>query len=327
MSINNTMNKNSTFLLAMAVLSLSGALLVWRTELLKSENGVSRQEAFIPDVFDYFASDDIRITSVERNVRMTHGENGWYADSNTGKKVSIVFVEDFFRAVSDMMIGDVVSENPENFAQYGLTQASGVSVEFWSGGLQKHVLVIGNEGPVPGSVYVRFADTDRVWLVKSLIREVVRREVEGILDMSIWKVNPSDVLAVHILSSKEKLQTFFSRTAVENEDYILKNQGNKSTDQKKLADFVSLVSSLQASSLADEQDFSKAGLTKEYARIVLRTADGKDHVLLFGNTVNDGKDRLVAEEGGTTVYAVSETLVQTNLLLRAADFLNEDLPF
>ena len=98
----------------------------------------------------------------------------------------------------------VIDDNPQDVAEYGLTQPR-VEVTFKAAGKEQR-LQIGRKTPAATDVYAKIADQKRVFLIPSFVDTTFNKTTFDLRDKTVLKVERDKIDTLSITSPKRVLQ-------------------------------------------------------------------------------------------------------------------------
>jgi len=166
-----------------ALKRLVGALVIlvalWGiTSLISSDGSGSRaaagEVAGVLDGVSETSVERVHMTTLAGSVDLVRTDGTWRvndfpADSGT--------VAGFWRVATGLAIGDLVATNPDNHERMGITDGAAWTVEFIVGG-EARTLLVGGQGPLYATSYVRLPGSDDVYLLEGDVRVHIRRPLD-----------------------------------------------------------------------------------------------------------------------------------------------------
>lgn len=222
-------------------------------------------------------------------VRKTNGK--WYVMVNgEPKEANQEAVEKRLEILVNMK-GEVVSQNPQNFEKFGVTDKAERVIAY--NGTRKLVeLYLGNTGPTFTSTYVRNPEMKEVFLVKSYLKSPFTSEIIGWRERRIFRFKPGTIVKLTYIRGKDTL----SAELKDSTWVFSKGKG----DTTALKNALNAIRSLSAMDFEDTLSLKEAGLEnpKEIFEITLK--DGSTYKLLVGKhrdknsvyTKRDDKDQI-----------------------------------
>lgn len=194
--------------------------------------------------------DAVRFDGDAGAVELRRGESGW---SVNGRPADSASVDRLWSAVEDAAAAQVVSTNPDNHANLGVSADNATSLEILRDGETAVRLLIGDNGPYRPSAYVRLADRDPVGLAEGQIRTLAGRDIDSWRDRTVVRLDTAAV----------------ERVRVEREDggYTVERGGGEWTVDgepaaaRAVLDLLGELASLEASGFAPEDAAFEASST------------------------------------------------------------------
>lgn len=110
-------------------------------------------------------------------VELTRVDETWYVDAERKFEADATPIRAAITAVSEPIQATVVSTNPDNFAEYQLTDTTATKVRMYDTGEDKPALalLIGKDGPSAFTTYVRLPGTQEVLNAKASLSMAFKR--------------------------------------------------------------------------------------------------------------------------------------------------------
>ena len=169
-----------TFLVLLEAFVLLGLIMVYSIMELKvtkylalSENNTNS----ISNIFSGFnktSIDGVLIKSSQGSISLEKTASGWFTD---GVKVQTSKIDLFFDALEKTKLGDLLSKNPKNYMELGVSDFLGTIVTIRSGS-DEISFVVGIPSAINNSFYFRLAGSSDVYLATSNLRSIVNMSRE-----------------------------------------------------------------------------------------------------------------------------------------------------
>ena len=170
-------NTNTAFLALFVLLALAASFPFWKGYLPFGKGSPA------PSGFDFSTLEKDKINKIviknadEEKVLVKEG-GSWKIG---GFEVSSAEIDRFFEALTGLEIGELVSKNPENHANFGLGEGEGITLVL-SGGNKSATFVIGRVGPARDSFYIKRKDGEQIYSARGNLRSQLLQ------DSSQWQV-------------------------------------------------------------------------------------------------------------------------------------------
>lgn len=171
--------KTLRILLIIFVILILTASFDWWSKFLPFKKPPSPPEVNITQ-FNESSIDKFTIKKGTDEKRLTKGPNGWFVNDQPATPSS---VRDFFAGVAGLTIGDLVSKNPQNHPNFGVTE-DGYMLTFTQGATAS-AFIIGDTSPDYTSFYLKQKDSSNVYLANGTLRNQLT------LDLNSWLASPS----------------------------------------------------------------------------------------------------------------------------------------
>ena len=204
--------------------------------------------------------------------------------------------------LSTLEVSRVIDENPQDVAEYGLTQPR-LEITFKSGD-QSHRLFVGRKTPAGNDLYARIDDSKRVILVPSFVDTTFNKTTFDLRDKTVLKFNRDTIDALSIASPKGEL-----RFAKADGEWALTAPIKARADFTTVDGLVSRLNTLQAKSIAAPETVqaSDTGFDKPQATIHLGTGSSQA-TLLIGKAAGDGVV-YAKDQSKPTVFTIESALL------------------
>lgn len=140
--------------------------------------------------------DTVKISRPADTLLLVRGQaDAW---SVNGHLASSQALADFFKALRDTGLVEVVAESPTSHVQLGVDSAAGKRVVLIKGQATLASIVVGGRGPGFAGVFVRRPTEDRVYLFRTDLGNVLDRQLDDWRDKRIVSVEPDSVREVRV---------------------------------------------------------------------------------------------------------------------------------
>lgn len=130
--------------------------------------------------------DSVRIEGEDRTVVLRNRGDAWRVD---GHRADSARVAELRAALEGGASVGLASRNAENHARMGVDSAGATRLLLASSGAGTLRLLVGDDGPLPSSVYARAPGTTPVYLVPGGLGRLVGRDAEGWRDRTVAAVD------------------------------------------------------------------------------------------------------------------------------------------
>lgn len=240
-------------------------------------------------------TDEITIEGFKETINLQKTASGWILGSN---KASQTQIDNFFSALRKLEVGDLLSKNPNNHLELGVTAQTGYVLTVRRGAV-KYSVLIGNPSSIEDAFYIRPIDKDNVYLAKGDLRNIVIQDKTNWLDKAIIDIKFDEVHKIDVLSASPY-------TIVKNEDGILikTNQGVDSMlDSEKTKKLKTMFSPLIGDKFLSEtqkQEF----LNAKFKNVIV-FLDKEDQMIASLDVLKNKDTYWVAESGSQDVFEVN----------------------
>lgn len=217
-------------------------------------------------------------------------------------------VESLLKNLAGMKVKERLSSGADAqaaFAQYDLTDDKAVHATFFAGDEKKYEFWFGKGGGRGQTA--RWDGADGVFVVDGYSSFLYTRDTKGWRDLSIFKFEQDDVVAVTIENEHGSYQ--FDKDGDEWSAKFKKAKAPvaaklKDFEQSKIDDMLRAYKSFNASGFGDDKKPAEVGLDEPLATVLIRLDDGAQRKLIFGSNA-EGSSRWAQVPEKEQIYTVS----------------------
>lgn len=265
-------------------------------------------------------------------------EDTWYYTEDTGFPLNTTRVDTMLTALSSVTAIRLISENSEDFGEFGLSEPQCVVTVKSSDGTSS-VFNIGNYNEMLSAYYINVGGTDKSYLTSADMPESFFYELIDLVEMdSFDSILSSAVTSLTIQSARDTLQLeYFSEgtsayyTAAQ--QWFLSDNGTlTAADSTVVSSLLSSVSSLSYSGCASykvsESDLGNYGLDNPAYVLTVKyneeetVVHERTFVLRIGSTLEDG-GYYVMREGADMVCTMTSTTLSNIVNAARTDLLSD----
>lgn len=276
----------TTIILVLVLIALGGFILIFERPAKKKEASPLQSKSISVKKED---AKKIEITKGEEKVILKKQDGEWFLQGEKTRRAHQSLVNNIFEKFSGLMVGDVVSTNPEKQFVFQVDEASSVKLVVFGESESKMLdLYIGKRGQTAESNYIRYNGEDKVYSAKKYILNSLDLPVGQWLDKTIVKFD------------KEKLESLKIKVA-EKEAIISKKEdawvktvigadGDIEADQEKIDAIIEIFSDFQGLGFVES-------VPKEFdITIILKLTESGEQVLEAVKKASKGFIRLSGSE-------------------------------
>ncbi len=193
------MTKNRRILISFGVIAV---LLLY---LLLSHN--DKKPGNIPAISSWDNADEILISNKDTTIKLYYKDNSWFVDK--GYPADDLKVRKLEDGLKDLKITDYISS--DHYEKYDLTPDKAIHVVVKKNGAIKRDILIGKASPTYRSAYVKFADSNRIYLASGNLRNEYDKDVAFLRDKQVFKLDSNAITWIQI-TYKGKILTFEKKT-------------------------------------------------------------------------------------------------------------------
>lgn len=141
-----------------------------------------------------------RIRRPELRLDVARGDGGWRVNRYGADTAT---VGHFLRSIREARVEELASRNPANHPALGVVGDSSWTVRVVTGRDSTPLVHVGQDGPYPGSAYVRIDGDDRVYLIRGGIRSALVGELIKWRAKQVAAVDTARVAEIRVQRSGE----------------------------------------------------------------------------------------------------------------------------
>lgn len=192
------MTKNRRILISFGIIAV---LLLY---LLLSDS--DKKPANIPEISGWDDVDEILITNKDSSIKLYNKDDAWFVQDFPADNLKARKLED---GMKDLEITDYISN--EYHVKYDLVPDKAIHVIVKKDGEILRDVMIGKTSPTQRSAYIKFADSDRIYLASGDLRNEYDTDVDSLRDKKIFKADSNDITWIQT-SYKGRVLTFEKKT-------------------------------------------------------------------------------------------------------------------
>lgn len=259
--------------------------------------------------------DKIEITAPGKEVvQLGKTTAGWFVDSERGYAADTAAVSSVLNTASEIVATSVVSSNPEKQGIFEVNSEKGVEVTIGSGASVLAHFFVGKTGSDFTSSYVRAAESDEVYLVRGVNRNLFNRG-QGFVDRTLAKFNPDAVTQISLAAA----DTGWVVTKVDSLWNITSPDGTAGEASGAVVMTIArMLSTLIADAVIDSVSMEQAGLN-DPAMVYSIKAGGEEYAVRIGRQTDQGQ-RYASRPDRNMVFLLGEWRLGT-IRKRAQEFI------
>lgn len=307
------MHTRNTVIMAVILVLLGAFVYFYEIRGREAREEADRQAELLLD-FEPEQVTGLTLTTESGTVAASRADGRWSIDEPRpveadGEELDAV-VDNLHTAAQERLI----AEEPEDLGAFGLAEPDARAVLRLDDGRELS-LAVGNDTPVGFNLYA-LADDGRVYSAPRALRGQLAKSLHDLRDRSILSFDETAVRRI-------ELQAPSYTASLSLEDPEGENGGTwqvtapveTRADEDTVADLLDELSAGEAEAFvlddapSDEQ-LEAYGLASPETRVTLWTADDASHGLLLGGESEDPAGRYAMRAGGSSVFVVSEDLLE-----------------
>jgi hypothetical protein len=244
-------------------------------------------------------------------VALEKADAVWYTDAAKKHRADKNLVNGVFSVIEKRVEGDVVSSNPESFADFQVTDTSGTRVKLLgTGGKVMADLMIGKAGPSFTSTYVLATGAKEVVDAQAALSYLFNKP-EGWRDKALMEIRSDAIVGIRAEGTSATYEL-----VKEGDKWLFKSPITREGDTTKLQPVLSTIATLRAVEFVDlpsTKPLSELGLNPADQKIAVsftETEGGKTttatRTLLLGKKSETGSGVYVKREDSEDIAVISD---------------------
>ncbi|MBI1824597.1 MAG: DUF4340 domain-containing protein [Nitrospirae bacterium] len=283
------MRYKATLILFLLFLGLVSYLFLIDNPRIKKE---AEKKEKAEKLFD-FSIDQVRQVELDTSgghfLMTKNAEEQWMVKNLQGEPTGNVVadsnvVERIIREIHELKPTRIVDEKGEDLKGFGFNMPEkSVTLTMKEGPILK--LLIGDEAPLPQTLYLKRGDNGKIYLSNAGIRVIVNYEFWNLRNKHLLSYD--QVLIDHV---EVKLQDHSWEVAKKGDDWIFPGQPGEKVNEEKLSSFLFSTGTLDGERVLNETgtNLKEFGLAPAYATLIFHIKD-KIYTLLVGKSKNEEK--------------------------------------
>ncbi len=179
---------------------LGGAAALWLVVFLVTNRERGSEAAITGPIAEFIegATDSaltaVRLSHPGASVELRRIDGSWVVN---GFRSDSGAVARFFQTLGETEVGALAATNPSNHGRMGVAADSAATLELEAGGSTRRLLV-GVDGPRPGSIYARIPDEDAVYLLESGLRSYLYRGLDDWRNRRMLAIDTTQVRRITV---------------------------------------------------------------------------------------------------------------------------------
>lgn len=288
--------KTIFILFVIFIIFLLTATFPWWNKYFKSDNKLNTAGGFNFSLFSEQTVDRFTIRKGKEDTVFIRHNNQWKVNNFD---VSRQAVNDFFNNLSGLGAMELVSRNLNNHRNFEVTEEEGFALTFYTGDSGK-TFIIGKQGPVFNSFYVRDKDENDVYIIYGQLRNILSRPVSYWRDKVIVKVEEGLIDKIELISKAEPF------TIIKNQSgkWQMEGSGRTAVLEETIASrFFAALNPLEAADFLTENE--SMTFKKEGEKIVFRLSGKENEKIAEINLLKKGDEWWGQVDGMDIFYKLS----------------------
>ncbi len=198
-----------------------------------------------------------------------------------------------------MMVDGIVTNRPESFPEFGVTEELGTKFRAWAGDKQVLDVIVGKNATHMDHTYVREAGKNDIVFWRGLFSEYSTRQPNDWRDKIIFDYNPEDIITVstveggltHTLARKDTSWVY------------TENGKDVGADQSKADTIVQLLAALRGDAFAEPNEFARAdGQPDVVTSFTIRNGDTNSLSIWTPGATDNGRYLVRTNKTGDVLF-------------------------
>lgn len=250
------------------------------------------------------------ITKKDSQITLTKSGEEWKIGPYKCDKVE---VESLLDDLEEMTIGDLISEDKEDFKEFEVDKEEGIMVKLFEGDNEKVSFFIGKSGFAFGQHYFRYSDQNKIYLETGLERYSLDKSTDDWRDKTILSIERLTVENIEISYPKERV--FLVQDIKTMKWYLDKIDKENEAKEDEVNDFLSTLLNLEA----DGFIYEPVELSEPEFTIVVNSKAGKYKLDIFEHKKDDETIYILKKEDDPNIYEIDE-ITRDDLKKKRKDF-------
>jgi len=213
-------------------------------------------------------------------------------------------VERFLSILENMVTEQVVSNNPERLALFGLDEKTSPHVKVWDGRARLVADLWVGKTDVDGRQFIQRAGSSEVTTVSQNLTPFILQDLDGWKDKTLLSLSETD--AQRLVLSKGSEDTILEK---KNGQWRMISPEDRDPDPLALRTLFDSLKNLKADRLADSLDGTQANFEKPDYKLSIRLADSSLKLVVF--SASKDRSTYYAKNGDQSlIYLVSAAQVE-----------------
>nr|MBN2277024.1 DUF4340 domain-containing protein [candidate division Zixibacteria bacterium] len=228
----------------------------------------------------------IVIEKPDDTLEFTRDQAYWYLHDSLPRRADSMAMKNIINNGAGIVVGDVISENPERQTEFQVDTASGILIRFYHDDNLLASVITGKPSVDYAHTYVRIPGSDQVYLANGLIRYVFDRKRTQWYDKTIFSFIPGSIASVDIAYPDKAYRLSFHDSLW----YISKQpyQDSLTADSMKAESFIGAIVRIDAVDFANAADSGLIDFANPSLILKVTLTDGSTHQLTFAKINAEG---------------------------------------
>lgn len=301
------MNKNTLLILLgiFVTLSIAASSPWWEKYLNIGKKSSSNNIELDLSTFNKNVTDKISITKNEEEEKIiTKQNNLWKINDFDASQEEI---DNFFETLQSLKVKSLVSKNPDNYKNFGVTDKDGFILTLTSNN-NDTIFIIGKQGTTFNSFYAKTKESNNVYEVLGDLRDKLSQSITTWRNKTIVTIPQESIQKIEIASKDNPL------TIIKNQNtWNAEKSGQTATlDEPTTTRLLSALNPLEASGFLNEKEQQEFQDAKE--KTIIRVF-GNDGETIAEITLLEKKNEWWAQVTGKEIFYKIPTYKLSDILL------------
>ena len=325
------MLKNKNILLIIAIIALG--LIAWGL----FREGSLGEKTKVPRVKFSSQVDRIEISQKESSTVLIKEDDDWFVqEGEVNYPANQSSLEEVTSILEDFPISEIVSQNPEKFADFQIDDETALGVRWFIGDQERGQLYLGKSDYRRQGDYVRVGDKEIVYLTVGNIRfnfsrpefrdlSVLEIERDGIKQIA-WKYGEESFVLMRReveVEEEEGIEDSSTEESKEEKWVLRAEEEEQEIDDSKISSLLNQVSNINARNILPKGEEKDYGFAEPFLQLTITTPD-QDYILILGNQA-DEEPAYYSQISGKEewVYLLNIALIDDQLVKKVEDFVGD----
>jgi hypothetical protein len=276
-------------------------LVEWKREVKPDEK--PREKVL---TFDRAKAKELSLTTGDETVQLVKDKDAWRMTAPVAAPADTGEVDGILATLSSLDTDDVVTENPDSLADYGLEKPRSTVTVVVDGVPEPLKLIVGEKTPDGGAVYAKLPSQPRVFTLPSYVEGSLAKKPFDLRDRDVLHVKRDDVTSLEVAGPEGA----FALARDDRGEWVFTSPIRTRAGRWSVDGLLGTLESLRMDAVAAEnaEDAKAYGLDKPSRTVTLGLPGGARKTLEIGSPAGE-KKRHVRLAGSTQIAVIPDGVV------------------